>query len=100
MTRARSGGIVPTLSLADLVSAAPGIDAVARIETLSLPHYNPELNPVERVWLYLRERFLSNRLWADYEAVVDARCKAWNALAAKPERLRSLTVQTDATVAL
>lgn len=25
------------------------------------PH-NPELNPVERVWLYLRERFLSHRL--------------------------------------
>jgi transposase len=27
-----------------------------------LPPYSPELNPVERVWLYLRERFLSLRL--------------------------------------
>ena len=26
-----------------------------------LPPYSPELNPVERVWLYLRERFLSLR---------------------------------------
>jgi transposase len=25
-----------------------------------LPAYSPELNPVERVWLYLRERFLSS----------------------------------------
>jgi transposase len=28
------------------------------------PPYSPELNPVERVWLYLKERFLSLRLLA------------------------------------
>ena len=28
-----------------------------------------ELNPVERVWLYLKERFLSHRLHADYDAI-------------------------------
>ena len=27
-----------------------------------LPPYSPELNAIERVWLYLRERFLSHRL--------------------------------------
>jgi len=54
-----------------------------------LPPYAPELNPVERVWLYLRERFLSHRLHADYTAVLDAACHAWNRLT--PERLRSLT---------
>ena len=43
-----------------------------------LPPYAPELNPVERVWLYLRERFLSHRLHADYAAVLDAACDAWN----------------------
>jgi hypothetical protein len=32
----------------------------------------PDLNLVERVWLHLRERYLSHRLLADYEAVVDA----------------------------
>jgi hypothetical protein len=31
---------------------------------------------VERVWLYLRERFLSHRLLADYTAVLDAACDA------------------------
>ena len=30
-----------------------------------LPPYSPELNPVERVWLYLRERFLSLRVLDD-----------------------------------
>jgi hypothetical protein len=42
------------------------------------------------VWLYLRERYLSHRLLADYDAVVDACCKAWNALVAEAGRLRSL----------
>ena len=56
-----------------------------------LPAYSPDLNPVERVWLYLRERFLSHRLLADYEAVVDACCEAWNALRAEPNRLQTLT---------
>ena len=47
------------------------------------------LNPVERVWLFLRERFLSHRLLEGYDAIVDACCQAWNALT--PERIRSLT---------
>lgn len=42
--------------------------------------YSPELNPVERVWLYLKERFLSSRLLDDYEAIADAACNAWNRL--------------------
>jgi DDE superfamily endonuclease len=57
-----------------------------------LPSYSPELDPVESVWLYLRERWLSHRVLAGgYDAVVDAACHAWNALTAEPGRLRSLT---------
>ena len=55
-----------------------------------LPPYSPELNPVERVWLYLRERFLSLRVLDDTEAIIDACCQAWSALIAEPERMRSL----------
>jgi hypothetical protein len=54
-----------------------------------LPPYSPELNPVERVWLFLRERHLSHRLLAGYDAIVDALCTAWNTLT--PDRLLSLT---------
>ena len=53
-----------------------------------LPPYSPRLNPVERVWLFLRERHLSHRLLDTYDAIVDALCKAWTALNA--ERIRSL----------
>ena len=54
-----------------------------------LPPYSPELNPVERVWLFLRERHLSHRLLAGYDAIMDALCKAWNHLT--PKRLHTLT---------
>ena len=63
------------------------------VTLVPLPPYSPELNPVERVWLYLRERFLSLRVFADYRAIVDACCDAWNRLVADPGRLRSLCDQ-------
>jgi transposase len=56
-----------------------------------IPPYSPELNPVERVWLYLKERFLSHRLHGDYPDIVEAICKAWNRLTASPGRLSTLT---------
>ena len=61
------------------------------VTLVPLPPSSPDLNPVERVWLYLRERYLSHRLLADYEAVVTACCDAWNALTAERGRLQSLT---------
>jgi len=60
------------------------------ITLLPLPPYSPELNPVERVWLFLKERFLSHRLHANYDAVADAASKAWNRLCAEVGRLTSL----------
>lgn len=58
------------------------------VTLLRLPPYAPELNPVERVWLYVRERHLSHRVMEAYAAIVDALCQAWCQLT--PERLRSL----------
>ena len=60
----------------------------ANVTLLRLPPYSPELNPVERVWLYLRERHLSHRVLDGYAAIVDAVCHAWRQL--DQARLRSL----------
>jgi hypothetical protein len=60
------------------------------ITLVPLPPYSPELNPVERVWLHLKARFLSHRLHDDYDAIVDAACTAWNRLKAETGRIRSL----------
>jgi putative transposase len=61
------------------------------VTLVELPPYSPDLNPVERVWLYLRDRYLQHRLLADYDAVVDACCRAWNALTAEAGRIQSLS---------
>jgi transposase len=61
------------------------------ITLLPLPACSPKLNPVERVWLYLRERFLSHRLHRNYAAVLDAAWAAWNRLTQEKGRLASLT---------
>jgi transposase len=54
------------------------------------PPYSPELNAIEQVWLYLRERFLSHRLRSSYDDILDACCAAWNRLRTEPGRIRSL----------
>ena len=69
-----------------------GLTVPPNLTLIHPPPYSPELNPVERVWEYLRDRWLSHRVLAGgYEAVVGAACAAWNALLAEPGRLRSLT---------
>ena len=60
------------------------------IGLLHLPPHSPELNPVENIWQFLRQNFLSNRVFDSYDAIVDACCDAWNALIAMPERIRSI----------
>ena len=70
---------------------ARGLSVPANVTLLPLPPYSPELNPVERVWLYLRERYLSHRVLDGYAAVLEAACRAWNALLGEPGRLASLT---------
>ena len=56
----------------------------ANFTPLFLPPYAPELNAIERISLYLRERFLSHRLWPTYDNILDACCSAWNASSPRP----------------
>ena len=55
-----------------------------------LPWRAPQLNPVENVWQYLRQNWLSNRVFDTYEAVIDAACEAWNKLLAQPDTITSI----------
>ena len=59
------------------------------ITAVFLPPYSPELNAIERLWLYLKERFLSHRLWPDDEAIVDAVCQAWQRVTSDTGRIKS-----------
>ena len=71
--------------------AAKAIAVPANVSLIHLPPYSPNLNPVERVWLHMRERFLSHRLFADLDAILEGCGDAWNRLVAEPGRIASLT---------
>lgn len=62
----------------------------ANIAIVKLPPKCPELNPVENVWQFLRNNWLSNRVFASYDAIADHCCDAWNRLAEQPWRVTSI----------
>ena len=55
-----------------------------------LPSRSPELNPAENIWQYLRQNYLSNTVFEDYDAILEAGCKAWNKLIDQPETIMSI----------
>ncbi len=69
----------------------------ANITLLPLPPRSPELNPVENVWQFVRDNWLSNRIFASYddivasyEDIVDHCCDAWNKLIDQPWLIMSI----------
>jgi transposase len=60
------------------------------ITLLPLPPRSPELNPVENVWQYLRENWLSNRVFRGYEDILALCCDAWNRLTDRPWKIMSI----------
>ena len=55
--------------------------------------YSPELNPTENIWQYLRQTYLSNRVFETWEAIVETCCHAWNSLTAETGRIRSIATR-------
>lgn len=61
-----------------------------------LPSRSPELNPVENVWQYLRQNWLSNSVFLDCQAILDAGCNAWNKLITQPDTISSIGLRKRA----
>jgi transposase len=72
--RASAGG-VPTGR-----GGAKALMVPDNITLLPLPPYSPELNPVERLWAYLKSHYLSNRVYTHYNHLLDETTKVWNQL--------------------
>lgn len=60
------------------------------ITLLVLPSRSPELNPVENVWQFIRDNWLSNRVFNSYDAILDHCCEAWNKLVDQPWKIMSI----------
>ena len=60
------------------------------ITLVPLPPRCPKLNPVEKVWEFIRDNWLSNRVFTSYENLVDHCCAAWNKLIDQPWTIMSI----------
>jgi len=68
---------------------AKALEVPENITLLHLPPYSPELNPVERVWAYVKSHYMSNRIYIDYDELFAATTDAWNKI--DDTRFQSLT---------
>ena len=59
------------------------------ITLVPLPPKCPELNPVENIWQFIRDNWLSNRVF-DPDAILDHCCDAWNKLVDQPWTIMSI----------
>ncbi len=60
------------------------------ITLLPLPPRSPELNPVENIWQFMRDNWLSNRVFASHADIVTLCCEAWNKLIDQPWVIMSI----------
>ena len=67
---------------------SPKLTVPENITLLFLPPYAPELNPIERLWAFMKSHYLSNRAYEDYDALIDAGGEAYRSLT--PEMLKSI----------
>ncbi|BBK29667.1 hypothetical protein STHU_48730 [Allostella humosa] len=62
----------------------------ANITIVPLPAKSPELNPVENVWQFMRDNWLSNRVFQSYDDILDHCAHAWNKLVDQPWKIMSI----------
>ena len=62
----------------------PKLKVPDNITLMFLPSKAPELNPQENIWQFMRENWLSNRIFLDYDDILAHCCHAWNKLVEQP----------------
>ena len=63
------------------------------ITLISFPAKCPGLNPQENIWQFMRENWLSNRIFKFFDDIVDHCCEAWNKLINQPWRIMSIGIR-------
>ena len=48
-----------------------GLKVPSNIKVIFLPPYSPELNPVERLWKFIKDNTIKNRIFDDVESLAD-----------------------------
>jgi hypothetical protein len=71
----------PTCSVRSAPIAAPAPPSCCRA---------PELNSQENIWQFMRQNWLSNRVFKSFDDIVDHCCYAWNTLIDQPWKIMSI----------
>jgi putative transposase len=66
------------------------------ITLIPLPAKRPELNPQENVWQFMRDNWLSNRIFKSYDQILDQCCDACNKLVNQPWTIMSIGLRNCA----
>ena len=70
----------------------------SNISLLRLPPRAPELNSQENIWQFMRQNWLSNRIFKSFDDIVDHCCYAWNTLIDQPWKIMSIACRDWAAV--
>src|SRR6266853_1706180 len=66
------------------------LNVPANLTLMPLPPKSPELNPVENIWQFIRDNWLSNRVFRSYDDILEHCCLAWNKLVDQPWTIMSI----------
>ena len=77
---------------------AKALKVPSNISLLLLPPRAPELNGQENVWQFMRQNWLSNRIFKSFDDIVDHCCYAWNTLLDQPWKIMSIAHRDWASV--
>jgi len=69
------------------------VSVPANITLLPLPPKCPELNVMENIWQFMRDNWLSNRVFRNHDDIVDQYCHAWNRLISQPWCIMSIALR-------
>jgi putative transposase len=69
---------------------AKALKVPSNISLLQLPPRAPELNGQENIWQFMRQNWLSNRIFKSFDDIVDHCCYAWNTLVDQPWKIMSI----------
>jgi transposase len=70
----------------------------SNITLFPLPSYSPELNPMEQVWQKLKHGSLSNKVYKNYEEIINCCANAWNSFVDADGNINSLCSRSWAAV--
>jgi transposase len=60
------------------------------VTIISLPPYSPQLNPIEKLWQYLRQHYWANRVYDGYDHLRQAANGAWQKVCLNREKIKSI----------